>query len=131
MIFSAIAELGSTIIQSITGHFKRKQEIKTAVIENKARMARNEQSHNHDWELKQLENAGWKDDILFYAIISMYVYSIFDPQGAKEIFEIWSTVIPDWFLTITGWLVASVLGVKKIGDYLPGAIAGIREALKK
>ena len=29
--------------------------------------------------------------------------------------------LPDWFLQVTFWIVAAVLGVKKIGDYLPGA----------
>jgi len=39
--------------------------------------------------------------------------------------------IPEWFRTITIWMVASIVGVKKIGDYLQGLIAGVKAALKK
>ncbi len=39
--------------------------------------------------------------------------------------------IPEWYQKITMWLVASVIGVKKIGDYGPALIAGIKAAVKK
>ncbi len=80
--------------------------------------------------MKQLENSGWKDDVLFYAIIGLYVYSAIDPTGAARVFDTWNE-LPPWFLNITGWMVAAVLGVKKLGDYLPQMISGLKDALKK
>ena len=118
------------IIKPVSDWMRRKQELKEAINNNKIRMAESEQDHNQDWEIRSLENAGWKDEILFFAIVGMYVYSAVYPEGAAVVFENWDTVIPEWFSKITMWMVASILGVKKIGDYLPGAIAGIKAALK-
>ncbi len=129
-MIGAILNLGTTIVDGVAGHFKSKQEIKKAVAENKAKLARAEQDYNQSWEMAQLENAGWKDDVLFYAIIGLFAWSAIDPDQAIIVFANWEN-LPEWFLNITGWLVASVLGVKKIGDYLPGLIAGVKQAIKK
>ena len=126
-IFGFLKEL----IKPVSDWMRRKQELKEAINNNKIRMAESEQDHNQNWEMRSLENAGWKDEILFFAIVGMYIYSAIDPDGAKVVFDNWDTVIPSWFSKITMWMVASILGVKKIGDYLPGAIAGIKAALKK
>ena len=118
------------IIKPVSEWMQRKQKLKEAINNNKIRMAESEQDHNQNWEMRSLENAGWKDEVLFFAIVGMYVYSAVYPEGAAVVFENWDTVIPVWFSKITMWMVASILGVKKVGDYLPGAIAGIKAALK-
>lgn len=128
-MIGAVLQLGQTLIGGVTGYFQRKQQIKQSVADNKARLASDKQSHNQSWEMAQLENAGWKDDVLFYAILGMYAYSAIDPIGAQQVFASWQN-LPEWFLEITGWLVASVIGVKKIGDYLPATIMGIKTAIK-
>jgi len=128
-VISPLLELADSVIDGVVGLLKGKQEIKKASNQHRAKLAESDQTHNQIWELKQLENAGWKDDVLFYAIIAMYVYSAIDPDGAAEVFKRWDE-LPDWWITITGWMVAAVLGIKKLGDYLPGLIRGIRTAIK-
>ena len=127
-IIGALAGLVSSIVDGVTGHMKRKQQLKQTVMENRMRLARSDQEYNHDWEMKQLENSGWKDDVLFFAWIGFFVWSGMDPEGAGEVIAAWEN-LPDWFLQVTFWIVAAVLGVKKIGDYLPGAVRGIKDAL--
>jgi len=122
--------LAKTIIGGVTNHFASKQKLKQALVDNKIRMAQSTQDHNQDWEMKQLDNVGWKDDILFYAFIAMFVWAGFDPEGSKLFFENLS-VLPPWFIKTWFWLVASVVGVKKIGDYLPGTIGAVKEVLGK
>lgn len=118
------------LLGGVVSLFKKKQDLKKAVMDNKIRLAMSEQEYNREWEMKQLDNAGWKDDILFYAIIAMFIWSGFDPDGARVVFENWA-VLPEWFIQMTMWLVASVIGVKKIGDYIPGLIGAVKEAVKK
>lgn len=128
-MFAAIAGLASTIIGGIKDHLKGKQEIKKAITENKVRLAQSAQEYNHEWEMASLANAGWKDDVLFYAIVAMYVYSAFDPEGAANVFKNWE-IIPNWFREITMWLVASIVGVRKLGQYLPEMLKGIKDIFK-
>jgi len=125
---SAIIEIGKSLIDAIIGYVKGKQAVAEAITQNKIRLAQNKQSHNQAWEMKQLDNAGWKDDVLFYAIIIMFIYSAFDPVGAAKVFKSWE-VLPQWWLEVTGWLVGSVLGVRKLGDTLPPLISGVKGAI--
>ena len=129
-MITAILELGKMIVGGITDSFKGKREIKKAVVQNKIRLAQSEQEHNQDWELKQLENRGYKEDVLFYAFILMFVWAGFDPDGSQKFFTNINT-LPEWFIKTWFWLVASVLGVKKIGDYLPNLVSGVRKKSKK
>ena len=129
-ILSPLLELGSTAITGVTQYFQGKQKIKQAIVDNKARLAQSEQGHNQDWEMKSLENAGYKDDVLFYLWVGFFVWSGFDPESAKEVIGAWEA-LPGWFLEITFWIIGSVIGVKKVGDYLPGVIAGVKGAFKK
>lgn len=127
MPFPLLAVFGP-IVKGVQGYFERKQKVQNAITENKCRLALDKSSNNHEWEMKVLTNSGWKDDVLFYGIVAMYVYSAIDPEGAGRVFKNWE-LIPEWFRTITFWLVASVIGVKKLGDYVPGAIRGVRDSL--
>jgi hypothetical protein len=127
-ILGAVAGLLTTMVNGVSDHFKGKQEIKKAVMENRMRLAQSDQAFNHEWEMKQLENAGWKDDVLFFAWIGFFIWSGFYPENAAKVIASWEA-LPDWFLQITFWIVAAVLGVKKIGDYLPGALRGIKDAV--
>jgi hypothetical protein len=127
-LIGAVAGLLSTAVDGITGHMKRKQELKKSVMENRMRLARSDQEYNHEWEMKQLENAGWKDDVLFFAWIGFFVWSGIEPERAGEVILAWEK-LPDWFLQVTFWIVAAVLGVKKIGDYMPGVMRGVKNAL--
>jgi hypothetical protein len=114
----------------ISDHFKSKRELKKALTNNKIRMAESDQTHNQEWEMKQLDNAGWKDDVLFYAFIGLFVWAGFDPDGAAKFFQNLN-VLPDWFIKTWFWLIASILGVKKIGDYVPSLMGAIKNIVKK
>jgi hypothetical protein len=129
-MFGLIAGLVGEVIGGFRDHFKDKREIKKAVTENKIRLAQSEQSHNQGWEMKQLDNSGWKDDILFYAIIGMFIWTGFDPDGSAKFFQNLDQ-LPEWFVKIWFWVVASVLGVKKVGDYVPGLLGAIKDVVKK
>lgn len=117
------------IVSGVKGYFERKQKVQEAITENKCRLARDSMSNNHEWEMRQLSGAGIKDDILFYGFVAVFVWAGFDPDGAREFFVNLQT-LPEWFIKTWFWLVASVIGVKKIGDYLPSAIRGIRDGIK-
>ncbi|MGE4469347.1 MAG: hypothetical protein AB7D47_04355 [Desulfovibrio sp.] len=129
-IVGAVSGLLSLVVDGVREHFQGKREIRRAVVENKVRLAQSSQEFNQDWEMKQLENTGWKDDVLFYAWLAFFVWSGFDPEGAADVLRAWEA-LPEWFLQVTFWIVAAVLGVKKIGDYLPGAVRGVRDALRR
>lgn len=125
---SPILDIVGSVVGGVTDHYKAKRELKAAVSRNNIRMAESSQTHNQNWEILQLKNAGYKDDVLFYAWIMFFVYSGFYPEGAAEVVKNWE-VLPDWFLKISFVLVGTVTGVKKLGDYIPVIIRGVKTAL--
>jgi hypothetical protein len=127
--FNPVAGLVKGLISPVSDYFRRKQELKEATHMFRLEMAKSNQTHTQTWELLQLENNGWKDDVLFYAMILMFVWAGFDPVGAKEFFTNLN-VLPEWFVKTWFWVVASVVGVKKVGDYAPSLIAGVKTSLK-
>ena len=129
-MLTALVALGTTLLDGVVQHFKGKQDIQKAITENKIRLALSDQSHNHEWEMAQLADRGWKDDVLFYAFLAMFVWAGFKPETAKEFFANLS-ILPEWFVETWMWLVASIVGVKKIGEYLPSALNGIKQVLTK
>jgi len=129
-MFSAIAGIATSIVSGVTGYFKRKQQLKDAVTKAKIERVSDRQNHDQKWEILSVEQAGWKDDILFYAFIAMFIWAGFDPEGASQFFENINK-LPPWFVKTWMWLVASVIGVKKIGDYVPKALKTVKDAIKK
>lgn len=128
-VFALIGSLFSDGLSYFKERQKQKHETKMAVERNRQRLAESEQTHNQKWELRQLENNGWKDDVLFYAAVGFFVWTGFNPEGAKEVIKAWE-VLPDWFLQTWGWIVASVVGVHKLGDSLPALLKGCKDVLK-
>ena len=130
MIWSSILKIITIPIKGVAKHISKKQELKNAIIDNKIRLAQSQMDYNADWEMASLINAGWKDDILFYGVIALFVWTGADPEAAAAYFDNLS-VLPEWFITIFTWLVASVIGVKKLGDYAPSIIRSIRGKIKQ
>jgi hypothetical protein len=119
----------SSPIKSGIEYFNKKQELKTAVITQKIKLAESDMTYNSEWELRSLLNAGWKDDILFYGVIGIFIWAGVDPQAANNYF-INLQVLPEWFITTFVWLIASVIGVRKFGEYAPSIIKSIKGAVK-
>ena len=129
-IIGPLLRLGGSVVDGVNEHYEGKRRLKKAIVDNNIRLAQSEQTHNQSWEMRSLENAGWKDEVLFYSFIAMFVWAGFDPDGAKQFFENLS-ILPEWFVKTWLWIIASILGVKKIGDYAPSLIKGVKEALKR
>lgn len=128
-MFSLIGELGKLVISGITGAVKRKQALKAAETEGRIELLKSKQSHNQMWEMRALQNVGWKDDVLFYAMIGGFIWAGYDPDAARLFFENLK-VLPEWYINIFGAVVASVVGIRKLADYGPSLVKGIKEAWK-
>ena len=127
MIWSAVAGIARTIVGGVKDHFEDKRELKAARTRAKLRRLESAQRHDQRWEIMQLENNGWQDDILFYFFIGLFILAGVYPEAAQEFFRNLK-ILPDWFVQTWMWIVASVIGVKKIGDYGPRMVEGFKTA---
>lgn len=130
MVWSLVGGLAKSIVGGVKDHFEDKRKLKKAKTDAKIQRLQSKQDHKQKWEIKQLENTGWKDDILFYFFLAMFVWAGFYPEMSQEFFTNIQK-LPEWFIKTWMWLVASVLGVKKIGDYGPQAVKSMKDAFEK
>lgn len=121
----------SFIRQELHEFFEHKREIKRAQVNAKIeRLNSMENPEDQKWEIKEVDSAGIKDDVLFYAIIFMFVWAGFDPVGAEKFFNN-INLLPDWFVKTWFWLITTVLGIKKASQYAPKAFKEIHDIIKK
>ena len=130
MIWGAVTDLVGNVVGGFKDHFEHKRKIKEAKTQAKIQRLNSKQDHKQKWEIKQLENTGWKDDVLFYFFIGLFIYTGFCPEMAEEFFENLS-ILPGWFIKTWMSIVASVLGLKKFTDYGPKAVEAFKDTLKK
>ncbi len=90
------------------------REVKRAVAENRMRLAESEQTHNQEWELRQLEGRDLWVRRLSFAMWSWPIFwAGFDTAGASEFFKVALSALPEWY--VWGYLA------------MTGAIWGISE----
>ena len=110
----------------------KKLEITEAVLTNKARLANDTNSNNHDWEMANLEDKDiWLQRISFTMFSSPFIWALFDPAGVKEYFDIALASMPEWYIQLFAGMVGAIWGISQLKNSVPALIGGIKNAIKK
>lgn len=125
-------QLLSVLFGGLVDWFKGKQEMKKAAMENKARLLRDKNSNNHEWEMANLLD---KDKTLrlmsFLMFAFPFIAAIFNAQAVNEYFTVAVASVPLWWQQMFVAIVGSVWGIASLKNVLPAAVDGIKKALKK
>ena len=127
-----IAGLVKPLVGGVVDYVTTGQEIKKAEKENRARLMRDKQSNNHDWEMSSLTD---KDKWLRRISVSMFsapfVWALFDPVGVETYFTIALSSVPSWWLEMYGAMVGGVWGISALKNTMPALVGGVAKALRK
>jgi hypothetical protein len=125
-------ELVSNIVGRVGDSVKQGREIAAAEAENKARLLRDEQSHNAAWEMANLTD---KDQGLrracFVIFFFPFFWAVFDPQGVTTYFEVVMKAMPEWYVQITIAIVGGIWGISALKNVVPSIIGQTINILKK
>jgi hypothetical protein len=125
-------ELVSNIVGRVGDSVKQGREIAAAEAENKARLLRDEQSHNSEWEMANLTD---KDQglrrVCFGIFIFPFFWSIFDPAGVTNYFQVVLTAMPEWYVQIVIAMVGGIWGISALKNVVPSIIGQTISILKK
>jgi hypothetical protein len=106
-------------------------DIKKAEKENIARLLRDEQGNNHEWEMANLTDKDkWLRRISFGMFSAPFVWALFEPEGVKEYFEIALASMPEWYIQLYAAMVGGVWGFAALKNSLPSVVGGIKKAIK-
>lgn len=127
-----IASIVGAVIGKVGDWFLNEQEMKAAEKQNRARLLKDEQSHNHDWEMANLiDKDKWLRRISFTMFSIPFVWALFDPEGVSVYFEVGLSTMPDWYKQMYFVMVGGVWGVAALKNSLPGVVSGIINATRK
>lgn len=125
-------ELVGTIGGWVNDSFKHKRELAAAEAENKARLLRDEQSHNSAWEMANLTD---KDQglrrVCFGIFITPFFWAMFDPQAVTNYFQVVLNAMPEWYVQIVIAMVGGIWGISALKNVVPSIIGQSIKALRK
>tara|TARA_R110000823_G_C15558907_1_gene460249 strand:- start:118 stop:513 length:396 start_codon:yes stop_codon:yes gene_type:complete len=127
-----IAGLVKPLVGGVVDYVTTGQEIKKAEKENRARLMRDKQSNNHDWEMASLADKDkWLRRISFSMFSAPFVWALFDPVGVETYFTIALSSVPSWWLEMYGAMVGGVWGISALKNTMPALIGGVIKAIRK
>lgn len=110
---------------------KAKHELKMSVIRNKQRLAEDEQSNNHSWEMASLQS---QDRLLRIVSFSMFglplVITVISPELGLRIFQNLDSA-PDWYVQTFIAINGGVWGIVELKHAAPQFIVAVKQVLKK
>jgi hypothetical protein len=111
---------------------EKKIDIESAVLENKARLLRDEQGNNHEWEMANLTDKDkWLRRISFGMFSAPFFWALFDPKGVEKYFKIALAAMPEWYIQLFAAMVGGVWGFSALKNSLPAVVGGIKKAIKE
>lgn len=130
---SWLTSVFSFISAPATQWLKNRGEIKKAkhtrdlaVINNQARLAADEQTFNHEWEMASL-----KDKNEFLRVFSFILFTapilvvVFNPQAGRDLLANLE-MIPEHILTIWYYMIGGIWGLSELKNNVPSIIGAIR-----
>lgn len=122
-ILSAIGGLAQTWLTGRNEIKKAKQEMVVEEYKNKARLMRDEQNYNHEWEMAGLvDKDKWLRRCSFIMFASPFFIAIFAPQHIEEYFKHAIAVVPKWWQEAFVIINGTVWGASSMKNILPSII---------
>ena len=129
-IFGFISAPLTQYIKNRADKAQAKHNREMAVINNGARLARNKQSHNHEWEMEALRG---KDRFLQWFSFSMLtgpiLITMIKPERGAEIFTNLESV-PEWWVQIWVAVNGAIWGISSLKTVGPQIVQNIKAAWK-
>lgn len=127
-----IATLVKPLVGGVVNYVQTGQEIKKAEKENRARLLRDKQSNNHDWEMANLTDKDkWLRRISFSMFSAPFVWALFDPLAVEMYFTLALSAMPEWYIQLYAGMIGGVWGIAALKNTAPALVAGIVKAVKK
>lgn len=116
MIWFVVKKIALSFFDS----YLKKSELKDAIHQNKIRLASDEKSYNHAYEMAALTGADvWLKRFSFIIIFFPLVLIYFDKQAVTNYFFVVSG-LPDSYLYLVGIVIGALWGVSELKNYKGG-----------
>lgn len=123
---------GKAAIEDIKESREQERELRRAEMENKARMLRDSQADNHEWEMANLTDKDkWLRRGSYIMFSAPFIWAFIDPAGVEQYFAVALTSMPDWYVKTYVGMVGGIWGIAQLKNSIPGIINGVKKAVSK
>ena len=127
-----IGSLLKPVIGGVVNYVQGEQDIKKAEKENKARLQRDTNTNNHEWEMANLTDKDkWLRRISFAVFVFPLIWAAFDPVAVQTYFQVALTVMPEWYIQIVLSMVGGIWGISVLKNSVPALVGGVVKAIRK
>lgn len=131
-LFDGIAGLVGEGISFFRDKQKAKHDVTMAGMENRARLLRDEQSYNYEWEMATLEDKDkWLRRVSFSAFFLPFVVAIVSPEAVRDYFEVALASIPEWWQNVYIAITGAVWGLSSLKNTLGSTIGSLLATFNK
>lgn len=127
-LITGLFSIGKQWMENKKTEKQAKHKIKLAGLENRARLLKDKQGNNHEWEMKVLEG---KDKLLqrfsFLMFSLPFIVAMFDHDKVKDYFDIGLASMPDWYIQIYVSIIGGVWGFAALKNTLPAIVNTFRK----
>ena len=127
-----IGSLLKPVIGGVVNYVQGEQDIKKAEKENKARLLRDTNSNNHEWEMANLTDKDkWLRRISFAVFVFPLIWAAFDPVAVQTYFDVALQALPSWYIQIVLSMVGGIWGISVLKNSVPALVGGVVKAIRK
>ena len=109
-----------------------KLDVKLAQMENTARLLREKEGYNAQWEQAQLAQTDRLLRWLSFLILSTpFVSAAIFPEQVQKYFTVALAAIPEWYQAMYMAIIGAIWGIAELKNSLPALIGGLKGAIKK
>jgi len=127
-----IGSILSPIINGVSSYVTTGQEMKKAEQENRARLLRDKQSNNAEWEMAALTDKDkWLRRFSFGMFAAPFFWALYDPTAVEQYFNVALSAMPEWYVQIFCSMCGAVWGLSALKNTAPALIGGVIKAVKK
>ena len=127
-----IGSLLGPVIGGVKDYVAGEQEIKKAEKANKARLLRDKQSNNAEWEMANLTDKDkWLRRCSFAMFSAPFFWALVDPVAVEQYFNVALSAMPEWYIQMFGAMCGGVWGISALKNTAPALIGGVIKALRK
>jgi hypothetical protein len=106
-------------------------DIKKAAKENKARLLRDKEGNNHQWEMANLEDKDkWLRRFSFGMFSAPFLWALYDAEAVKIYFEQALAAMPEWYIQLYAYMIGGIWAVSELKNSGPALVGGIINAFK-
>ena len=104
------------------------RKTKIAIEKNKARLALDKNSCNHEWEMASLAGADkFLRRMSFFLFVMPFVVAIVSPEIVRNYFAVGLEPIPDWYKKIVIGMVGGIWGLSELKNIIPGISGSLKD----